>query len=348
VTRTRWAALLTVVVAGVLGLTPVAAHAAGAAHTAGAAHAKKPNPRANPAKNTRPSNAFVNACADMSTSKKSNDRCDKAAQKDFDKVRASEGLGPMSLPHDFDILAVPAQLLAIADIERVDRGLAPMLGLSKAIDARAKQGADHDEDPPFPSQFVGNYESGNWAGAGNSVLLDDFYWMYDDGPGSFNEDCQHPGDQGCWGHRDDVLGARTKPLLMGAAVAYQSNGASMAEQFIGGDTTDKVNVKPSWATIARTMAPGASAAHRTVTVHDAKVHNTPVVVRSYSHATLRAKVTSGSAYWSVTPRSCRVAASKTCRLRLHFHSAKAGTHDGVLRVTGPGGSRTVKLVGHRS
>ncbi len=76
-----------------------------------------------------------------------------------------------------------------------------------ALDKLAQQGANADEDPPFPDPFPGNSGGANWAGAGNSALLDDFYWMYDDGPGSFNEDCPHKGDAGCWGHRHDVLNA---------------------------------------------------------------------------------------------------------------------------------------------
>jgi hypothetical protein len=306
-------------------------------------------PAATPTHNTAPGRHFVHACSRVSTAKPAQDRCDSAAVAAFDKVRAGEGVGPLTLPGGFDVMPAAEQLLVISNLERADRGLRPVAARVTQLDSLARYGAAHNQDPPFPSSVPSGAAAVSlWAGAGTSALLDDFYWMYDDGPGSFNEDCQHPGDDGCWGHRDDVLGARTKPLLMGAAVAYHTRwGTSMTEEFIGHDTSDKADVTPRWATIARTMAPGPSATHRTVTVHDAKVHNTAVVVRSYSHATLRAKVTSGSAYWSVTPRSCHAAASKTCALHLHFHSAKAGTHDGVLRITGPGGSSTMKLVGHR-
>jgi hypothetical protein len=236
-------------VLGSVALTPVAARAAG------------PNPLANPASNTMPSSAFVNACAGMGTTKAANDACDTSALVDFNAVRAGEGLGRMTLPRDFDTLTVPLQLLAISDIERVDRGLTPVVGLSSVIDARAQQGADADEDPSFPTPFVGDYESSNWAGAGNSALLDDFYWMYDDGLGSFNEDCTTADPSGCWGHRDDILGATDAPVLMGAAVSYQTPfGTSMAEQFVGEDTTDTADVAPTWAAIVATVPVGLSIA----------------------------------------------------------------------------------------
>jgi hypothetical protein len=317
--------------------------------TALGAQAKTPKPLANPPSNTAPSNAFIHACADMGTTKADNVRCDTAALKDFDKVRAKEGLGPMALPSDFATLTVPLQLLAISDIERIDRGLVPVVGLSKVIDRRAQHGANVDDDPSFPDPFVGNYESGNWAGAGNSALLDDFYWMYDDGLGSFNEDCTSSNRAGCWGHRKDVLGARHSPVLMGAAVAYKTRaGTSMAEQFIGGDTTDHANVKPVWATIAASMPVGLSASRVTVTTKSAKVGTATVKVRAYSTETIQSALVSGSSLWSVSPATCHLRADKTCTLQVRFHASSAGTHRAVVRVSAPGGTRSLTLVGHRN
>jgi hypothetical protein len=231
------------------GLSPLAAHAAAGTRPAG-----KPNPVADPAHNTAPSAAFMNACFDMGTSKAANVKCDKAARASFDKVRKGEGLAPMTLPKDFATLSVPSQLLAISDIERVDRHRRPVLGRSASLDKLAQQGANQDRDPSFPSPFTGSTGGANWAGAGNSALLDDFYWMYDDGPGSGNLDCQHKGDPGCWGHRHDIIDAYPARLVMGAAVAYKTNdGTSMTEEFIGGDTGDQVDVHPIWTRIAKTF-----------------------------------------------------------------------------------------------
>jgi hypothetical protein len=147
----------------------------------------------------------------MGRSKADNDKCDAVALRDFDKARAREGLGPMRLPGGFDRLTVPLQLLAISDIERVDRGLLPVIGLSSHLDSLAQQGANDDQDPPFPNPFYGSSGGGNWAGAGNSALLDDFFWMYDDGLGSGNIDCTQSDRSGCWGHRHNVIGDYERP-----------------------------------------------------------------------------------------------------------------------------------------
>jgi hypothetical protein len=220
-----------------------------------AAAATPPNPLADPATNTSPSQGFVEACSGMGTSKADNVRCDAAALKDFDAVRKSEGMGRMVLPRDFATLSVSSQLLAISDIERVDRGERAVRGRSKPLDTLAQQGAKDDADPQFPNPFTGNSGGANWAGAGNSALLDDFYWMYDDGLGSFNGDCTQSNQSGCWGHRHDIINKYDGPLVMGTGVAYNTHwGTSMTEEFIGGDGTDKVNVAPTWHTIAATFA----------------------------------------------------------------------------------------------
>lgn len=252
-------------VAAAMTTAPYPAQASGPAHAATTA-SRPPNPRSDPKKNTAPSRRFVDACRAMATSKAANDKCDAAALREFDKVRKSVGLGPLILPSDFDTLSVPAQLLAISNLERVDRGLRPVLGLSSALDKLAVRGAKADTDPPFPNPFRGTAISGNWAAAGNSALLDDFYWMYDDGPGSFNEDCAHRGDAGCWGHRHDILFKFAAPLVMGAAVVYHTRvGTSMTEEFIGGDHSDKADVAPTWKTISASLPPRLNiAASRTV------------------------------------------------------------------------------------
>jgi hypothetical protein len=216
--------------------------------------AGKPNPLADPSTNTMPSHRFLNACDDMSSTTAANRKCDGAALHDFDAVRKKEGLGPMTLPRDFASLSVPSQLLAISNIERVDRGLHPVIGRSARIDALAVKGAKADEDPPFPNPFDGNSGGANWAAAGNSALLDDFFWMYDDGLGSFNEDCTTSDRSGCWGHRHDIINPYQPRVVMGAAVAYKTRfGTSMTEEFIGGDTNDSAKVAPTWHAIAATF-----------------------------------------------------------------------------------------------
>jgi hypothetical protein len=317
-----------------------------------AAHATSPDPLANPTSNTAPSSAFSTACAGMGTTKADNDACDAAALVDFNAVRAAEGLGPMTLPHQFDTLTVPLQLLAISDVERVDRGLVPVIGLSSAIDSLAQQGADTDDDPPFPDPFHGSSGGANWAGAGNSVLLDDFYWMYDDGLGSPNGDCTQGDQSRCWGHRDDIIGnGYDAPVLMGTAVKYKTaDGTSMAEEFIGGDTSDSADVAPTWAMISASKPVSLSRTSARVSVDTgARGHATIVVTAPVGGARVQTSVTSGSGAWSVSPLSCSLAAAgDTCTLHLTFKPPSTGTHDGSLLVVGPVRDQSVSLVGRQA
>jgi hypothetical protein len=301
----------------------------------GVAVAKAPNPLADPTSNTAPSQRFLSACRDMTTSTAANRRCDKAALPDFDAVRKKEGLGPMALPRDFASLSVPAQLLAISDIERVDRGRRAVLGMTKSLNKLAQQGADNDQDPPFPAQFPGNSGGGNWAAAGNSVLLDDFYWMYDDGLGSFNGDCTQSNQSGCWGHRHDIINAYDARVVMGAAVAYNTHwGTSMTEEFIGGDANDKVNVSPSWHTISATFPPRlAISASRATVVAGHAVTLTGRVSTHVTHKRVAGQRVQLQQRRSTTGRWTAVA------------SRRSGSHGVVHFVVHPSHAESYRLVG---
>ncbi len=156
----------------------------------------------------------------------------------------------MSLPKDYGALSASNRLLATADLERLDRGLPPALGLTRALNTAAHQGALLEGDPIGPDGYSW---ASNWAGGARSPLFDDFVWMYDDGAGSGNLDCVHPGDSGCWGHRDNILAPFQAPLVMGAAI----HGASVTELFVGGYRPAQPGgsdplLAPAWAQIART------------------------------------------------------------------------------------------------
>jgi hypothetical protein len=294
----------------------------------------------------------------MSPTKAANDTCDTAATKDFTKVWAAEGLGTFTLPADFDTLSTAYQLLAISDLERVARGLTPMQGLTAYLDGLAQQGADGDGDPPFPSPFGSYGSSGgsNWAGAGNSALLDDFYWMYDDGLGSFNGDCYQGHTSGCWGHRDNILMSASAPAVMGAAVATDSTyGSSMAEEFIGGYrklATDPL-LAPTWATIAATIP--SSGSPTPVSLSTAAVSlsvdtgatgaATVTVTGPAAGAAVTDIVSAGSRVWSVAPTSCTLLANASCVLHLTLAPTAPGSAAGVLTVTDGSGTQTVSLTG---
>jgi hypothetical protein len=201
-----------------------------------------------PAANRDPSPATIEDCATAPGGA----ACSASALADINSARAAEGVGPMVLPASFASLTIPQQLMVVANLERIGRGLAPALGLSANLDATATGAAAMDTDPS-PSQFNGDALTSNWAGGTSSPLLADFLWMYDDGPGSGNEDCQQTGDSGCWGHRRDILYSFDDAVVMGAAeVDNTAMGASIAEVFVGGDTaTGKgqadAPLDPTWA-----------------------------------------------------------------------------------------------------
>jgi len=154
--------------------------------------------------------------------------CQQAVVQAIDQARAAEGVGPLVLPADFASLSVPEQLLVLADLERVDRGLPGFSGLSSSLDSLASAGASANTDPVGPA---GSDWGSNWAGGEASALLADYDWMYDDGPGSPNMDCTASDLSGCWDHRNNILGNYGPDPSMGAAETTVDGVTSMTEVF---------------------------------------------------------------------------------------------------------------------
>ena len=148
--------------------------------------------------------------------------CEKAVVRALDSARARLGLGPYVLPRGFLSLVPARQWLVLADLDRRAYGLRPILGLSAALNAVAHQGAaaNADPNPGTYLQSVGAPALGfasNWAGGQQNALIAYYGWMYDDGYGGPNLDCRSPTDQGCWGHREDILSFRgVHNVVMGA------------------------------------------------------------------------------------------------------------------------------------
>jgi hypothetical protein len=213
-----------------LAVAGAAALPAGAAATTRPKHAARPKPRArvasDPGANRSLSPATLWACQVNPAGA----TCVNSVLDAINRARAAEGVRAMRLPSGFATLSQPRQLLAIANLERSDRGLVTAVGLSRGLDQDALAAARANQDP-VPNPFYGNAYGSNWAGGIGSTLAVDFLWMYDDGPGSFNIDCRSAQDSGCWGHRHNILYRYQAPLAMGAAVS----GTSMTEVFVGGD-----------------------------------------------------------------------------------------------------------------
>lgn len=295
-----------------------------------------------PATITAPSQQFVAACDGMGTSQAANQACDGVAIPEFNSARAKEGVKPLVLPEDFDTLSVPLQVLAITDLERVDRGLAPVPGLSSYLNSLAQQGANANDHPPFAP--LGNGRSQvtvNWAGT-DSALLAAFMWMYWDGPGSGNLSCQNANDSGCWGHRHDLMYSYESPIAMGAGVAQ----GSIAQELIGGDTADPIDVTPTWADISGTLTFGVSPVNVTLATDvGTSKHATVTAASAGGSGHLEVGFQSGSPTWSVSPTECDLPSNGTCQFVVTFAPTTAGYQPGVLTVTDGTIVKTVALSG---
>jgi len=135
--------------------------------------------------------------------------------KTIDNARKSEPLpnvpGSFSVS-GFDSLSPGRQLFAIADIERTARGLLPIEGLTLQLHGIALTAARDQNDPsiPLPLRLTGGglayYDGSNFAEGTAGPIGANYFWMYDDGLNSPNADCTTNHTQGCWGHRENVLG----------------------------------------------------------------------------------------------------------------------------------------------
>jgi len=135
-------------------------------------------------------------------------RCVAQIIRATDRARANEGLRPMVLPTDFVALAPPEQIFVHTDIERVDRGLPAIVGISESLSIFAQAGARADADPELRAVPQGDTIV-NWGSiwaADSNPLASNYDWMYKDGIDGPNVDCTLVRRTACWGHRNDILG----------------------------------------------------------------------------------------------------------------------------------------------
>lgn len=198
------------------------------------AHAAAPDPLANPTRNVAPPTLLQHSgpcvakghtwqCAspcvhvgDGSQPLRDTPACTAVALAGIDAGRRAEGLSPIRLPGDYTHLSVAQQLFVLVDLERVARGVPPLVGLVPALDGAARTAALAGRDPAFARRYgpvrVARFAS-TWAGGAANPAAAVFDWIYDDGwggPGrTANLDCTGPHASGCWGHRDALLGRGT-------------------------------------------------------------------------------------------------------------------------------------------
>jgi hypothetical protein len=190
-----------------------------------------------PRRNVSPSPSYVDYCAVHGPNHK---LCLHKALKAINNARAAEGVRPMVLPRNFRKLSMARQTFVVTNLERVDRGLRPIKGLTKRLNSTAHHAAVVRADPTLLGSvmaLLGIRQYGSiWAGD-FGPLASDFDWMYNDGyspAGSVNLDCRTPTSRGCWGHRHVILdtyqGMRS---LIGGVGAADPLGASIAQIFVG-------------------------------------------------------------------------------------------------------------------
>jgi hypothetical protein len=136
--------------------------------------------------------------------------CTTYVWRALSRASVVDGAGPLILPSNWTSLTVAEQLFVLADLERVDRGYPPFLGLNAALDHAASRAAHAGGDPTGTGSFRAAAWGGAWS-AGFSPLVADYLWMYDDGWGGSaratpNLACSGPHAPDCWSHRDALLG----------------------------------------------------------------------------------------------------------------------------------------------
>jgi hypothetical protein len=151
----------------------------------------------------------------------------------IDADRSAERTGPMNLPSNYDSLDITEQMFVVTELERVDRGLPPLLGITQQADQAAELGAIAGTDPSEPSGSIAY--TADWA-SGASPLQADLQWMYQDGCGvgpsggavGNNGACQPTTPWNIWpswGHRLAILSSLTLP---GCATCVAGAGYSTA------------------------------------------------------------------------------------------------------------------------
>lgn len=147
--------------------------------------------------------------------------CNKLLMAAIDQAQVAEGHPPFTLPTNYYELGTTQQLFVLVNLERISRGVPPLVGYSPYLDAEGSRSAKAGGDPVFHASFGpvkvwhpptgGTYAfGGTWAGNSVNAAAAVFGWFYDDGWGgprkTWNYACTSPSASGCWGHRDELLG----------------------------------------------------------------------------------------------------------------------------------------------
>ncbi len=218
-------------VAGVLALIVVASASAGWGGK-------------DPRKDT-PLTVLPSSCTGAPTAKP----CIDAGVWYLDHARAKVGLPAYALPADFASLKPTQQIFILVNLDRVQYGLAPITGMTAALNHDALASGVWRADDPYPSKTAGiNTWWPGWAGAFHNAPMAYEAWVWADGPGSNNPRCTPTDHSRCWGHRHSVLWKYHSVLAMGAAAGRDSRRHQLgyAYLFVGGNASYKPRYTYTW------------------------------------------------------------------------------------------------------
>ena len=178
--------------------------------------------------------------------------CTDLAIAAINAAHVAEHIRPIVLPKNYYDLNVSEQLFVLTNLERITRGIPPLVGLVHYLDDVATVGARQGSDP-FVTNYIWNsgydaWRSGPivaansfdtytsvWAGGSPTPAAAMFAWMYDDGWGgsvknTWNFDCTSAHAADCWGHRANILGDFLAPqcLTCVAGTGYASSSSPNA------------------------------------------------------------------------------------------------------------------------
>jgi hypothetical protein len=261
----------------------------------------------------------------------------------IDVARANEGVVPVSLPNNFAALTGPEQVFVLTDLERVDRGLPPIQGLTSALDADAQGGVAGNTDPHLPAGLAAG---ANW-GESPSLFTTFDMWMYQDGwagIGTTNRACSSPTAAGCWAHRDNILGSYASPSLMGGAVGAGPAGTSVAEVIVGGDTQD--NPYFTWNDVMAHLPVGVTDASVDVSSPPGSSQVGSVQLWASGEAmNVSLSISGGAGVFSMSSPGCSMAVGHSCQAAINFSPPRVGEFTASLSVSGPNGVQNIPLVG---
>jgi hypothetical protein len=250
--------------------------------------------------------------------------------------RQVEGVSSMSLPSTWSTLTPPEQLFVLTNLERVDRGIPPIEGLSAGLNTYAQAGANSGRDPSFPPYATAGGSTYATTSSLGTAMAE---WMYDDGPGGTNVDCPAAGAPGCWVHRNIILGQYAAPALMGAGY-----GPATTQLFVGGDTADTPYF--TWSQVTPFLPVGVFPFGLNDSVTPGNSQTSPIELwASGQYMNISVSQSGGQGVFQLSGTNCNLPSGATCTISVTFTPPSLGVFNATLVVSGPNGTQDVPLRG---